>query len=122
MENFEPFLAKALKNAVDALKSLPWGIFTTKFHPSFDLEQFLSFQTAKQLKKHHHLKSLSLRWMIRDCLCYCGCGCIAVLPFYQRNAVFKSTRNADNSSVKLDLRTSIFFSHYPFFLYLSIYE
>ncbi|KRX81543.1 hypothetical protein T06_16030 [Trichinella sp. T6] len=94
----------------------------------FDLEQFLSFQTAKQLKKHHHhlkllpssqsgsgkkvnpgslLVTFQSQWRrIYWSVCRSVGRLVelqhfklsAVLPFYERNVVLECRRNANNSS------------------------
>ncbi|KRY13246.1 hypothetical protein T12_8257 [Trichinella patagoniensis] len=124
MGNFEPFLASSDKAA--AASNLPGKILR------FDLEQFLSFQTAKQLKKGfsdlilHRIKwkwkkvnpgsllvTFQSQWRrIYRSVGWLNCNIfnyqlivvvIEVLPFYERNVVLECRRNANNSSSSLKL-------------------
>ncbi|KRZ52972.1 hypothetical protein T02_1850 [Trichinella nativa] len=123
MGNFEPFLASSDKAAA-AASNLPGKILR------FDLEQFLSFQTAKQLKKNKVevekkvnpgslLVTFQSQWRrIYWSVCRSVGRLVelqhfklsAVLPFYERNVVLECRRNANNSSsLKLDLLVNNFF-------------
>ncbi|KRX14915.1 hypothetical protein T07_1775 [Trichinella nelsoni] len=78
MGNFEPFLASSDKAV--AASNLPGKILR------FDLEQFLSFQTAKQLKKGFSdliLHRIKCKWKKKEVN-------PGILPFYERNAVLES--------------------------------
>ncbi|KRY30817.1 hypothetical protein T01_16319 [Trichinella spiralis] len=84
----------------------------------FDLEQFLSFQTAKQLKKNKvrvekkevNPGSLLVTFQSQWRRMYRSVGRSVVLPFYERNALLESRRNANNSSsLKFDLLVNNFF-------------
>ncbi|KRX39881.1 hypothetical protein T05_9187 [Trichinella murrelli] len=109
MGNFEPFLASSDKAA--AASNLPGKILR------FDLEQFLSFQTAKQLKKNKvevekkvNPGSLLVTFQSQWRRIYWSVCRSVVLPFYERNVVLECRRNANNSSsMKLDLLVNNFF-------------